>query len=245
MSERVKIIALRGASHEAPENTVAAIKEAVKAGVDVVALDVQGSKDDEPVLIGDARVDRVTNGQGRVAHLTLKELQQLDAGSWFDPKFAGTKLATLEEGLKALGKKTRAMLLLPQMDAGGKLAANVLAALKTRGASDDLLVFTDSGTLKGLREKAPGAGCVLALDEKVDGWIHLEKARSLGLKTIRPHARQVNAKLVRDARARELTVYVHFADEADDLRELVELKVDGIVTGRPERLKEILDGAKS
>ncbi len=244
MAESVTVIALRGALHAAPENTVPAIKEAVKAGVDIVALDVQPTSDHVPILIGDTRVDRVTNGQGKVTQLALKEIQALDAGSWFDAKFKGTSVATLEDGLAALGKKTRGMFILPQVDAASAFGGNLLAQLKCRAGSGDLLVCPDSGTLKALREKAPDFEYVLALDEKVDGWLHIEKARSLKLNFIRPHTRQLNAKLVGNAHGKKLKVYAHFADEADEMAELIEMKVDGIVTGRPERLQELLAGAK-
>src|SRR5512136_2058667 len=87
----------RGARGHAPENTLASFDLAVEMGVNVVETDVHLSKDGEVVLIHDHTVDRTTNGHGFVKDLTLAELKQLDAGAWFDPRFAGEGVLTLGE----------------------------------------------------------------------------------------------------------------------------------------------------
>lgn len=81
------IIAHRGASGYAPENTIAAFDLAVKMNADMIELDVQLTKDRQIVVIHDDRVDRTTNGSGFVKDFTLEELQKLDAGSWYGPLF--------------------------------------------------------------------------------------------------------------------------------------------------------------
>jgi glycerophosphoryl diester phosphodiesterase len=96
---RPLIMGHRGAMGTAPENTMASFKQAVELGVEAIELDVHLSKDGKVVVIHDETVDRTTNGSGEVAELTLAELQALDAGSWFDPKFAGERIPTLEEVL--------------------------------------------------------------------------------------------------------------------------------------------------
>jgi glycerophosphoryl diester phosphodiesterase len=80
---RPLVIAHRGASGLAPENTIAAFELGVALGADGVELDVHLSKDGRPVVIHDARVDRTTDGTGAVSRLTVEQLQNLDAGSWF------------------------------------------------------------------------------------------------------------------------------------------------------------------
>src|SRR5512136_2560745 len=87
----------RGARGHAPENTLASFDLAVEMGVNVVETDVHLSKDGEVVLIHDHTVDRTTNGHGFVKDLTLAELKWLDAGSWYDPKYAGERIPTLAE----------------------------------------------------------------------------------------------------------------------------------------------------
>ncbi len=104
-SQSIDVIAHRGASAEAPENTLAAFARAITLGADWFELDCTLSKDDEIIVIHDDTVDRTTDGAGAVADLTLGELKDLDAGTWKDPKFAKESIPTLGEALElAKGK---------------------------------------------------------------------------------------------------------------------------------------------
>ncbi len=91
-----QVIAHRGASTYAPENTFAAFDLALDMGVRHFELDVQLSGDNHLVVIHDDKVNRTTDGNGEVSALTLRELQSLDAGAWFGAKFAGERIPTLE-----------------------------------------------------------------------------------------------------------------------------------------------------
>jgi glycerophosphoryl diester phosphodiesterase len=87
----------RGAAGYCPENTIASFKKALELGADYLELDIQMTKDGELVVIHDTTVNRTTNGKGRVKDLTLREIQSLDAGSWFHSNFAGEKIPALSE----------------------------------------------------------------------------------------------------------------------------------------------------
>lgn len=101
-------MAHRGWSGKAPENTLAAIRLAAEeAGIDSIEIDVQLSKDGIPVVIHDFTLERTTNGRGAIGQHTYEELAALDAGSWFDPSFAGEKIPRLEEVLQAVKGKSR------------------------------------------------------------------------------------------------------------------------------------------
>ncbi len=93
------IIAHRGASSYAPENTFAAFDRAFESGARHVELDVHSSRDGHIVVHHDDTLDRTTNGSGPVAEHTLADLKKLDAGSWFNPEFSNEKIPTLEEVL--------------------------------------------------------------------------------------------------------------------------------------------------
>src|SRR6266702_780459 len=93
-------IAHRGASGNAPENTLAAFRKAVALGATFIETDLQLSRDARFVAIHDATVNRTTNGQGAVHDMTLADLRRLDAGSWFGSEFAGERIPTLEEILE-------------------------------------------------------------------------------------------------------------------------------------------------
>ncbi|EOI02991.1 hypothetical protein UAY_00736 [Enterococcus moraviensis ATCC BAA-383] len=100
-----RIIAHRGSKGTHPENTLAAFKEAVHVGSDGIELDVQLSKDNHLIVIHDERVDRTTNGHGEVRDLTLAELKELDAGSWFKKNPVIQEIPTLEEVVLFLKKE--------------------------------------------------------------------------------------------------------------------------------------------
>lgn len=92
----------RGTVQYAPENTIAAFERAIELGVDLLEMDIRETRDGHLVVIHDETVDRTTNGTGKVSDLTLAELQALDAGAWFAPRFKGEKVPTLEETLRAI-----------------------------------------------------------------------------------------------------------------------------------------------
>ncbi|MGB0563445.1 MAG: glycerophosphodiester phosphodiesterase [Spirulinaceae cyanobacterium] len=95
----VQWIAHRGFRAIAPENTLAAIRQAISLGADGLEFDVQRSQDGALVVFHDATLERTTNGQGALATKTLAELKTLDAGRWFAPAFAGEQIPSLAEVL--------------------------------------------------------------------------------------------------------------------------------------------------
>lgn len=95
-----QVIAHRGASAERPECTLSAIRRAVEVGATAVEVDVRTSRDGELFILHDATLDRTTNGEGPASALTLAELQQLDAGSWFDSKYENERIPSLIESAR-------------------------------------------------------------------------------------------------------------------------------------------------
>ncbi len=101
-TRRPLIVAHRGSSGSAPENTLAAFRQAVADGADMIELDVRLSRDGELVVLHDRTVNRTTNGRGKVWDLTRDELKALDAGSWFGRRFAGERIPFLTDVLDVL-----------------------------------------------------------------------------------------------------------------------------------------------
>ena len=91
------VIAHRGRSDVAPENTLEAFSRAIDAGADAIELDVRLTRDGHVAVIHDRRVDRTTSGTGVIGKLTLSEIKDLDAGSWFGPDFKSARVPTLDE----------------------------------------------------------------------------------------------------------------------------------------------------
>lgn len=104
------VIAHRGASSVAPENTLAAAEQGITYGADMIELDIHLTKDGKIVVIHDHTVDRTTNGTGTIADMTLEEVQKLDAGSWKDPKYADQRVPTLDEFLKLVNGRATVLI---------------------------------------------------------------------------------------------------------------------------------------
>ena len=100
------LLAHRGVVRYAPENTLPSFAVAIELGLSI-ELDVYQTRDEHLVIIHDKTVDRTTNGTGEVTEMTLAEIRKLDAGSWFDPRFAGEKVPTLEEVFKLIHERQR------------------------------------------------------------------------------------------------------------------------------------------
>jgi glycerophosphoryl diester phosphodiesterase len=99
------IIAHRGVSEFAPENTLPAFDMAIDKSCDAIEFDVQLTKDLVPVIIHDETIDRTSSGKGYVKDFTLQQLKKYDFGSWFSPKFKNATLPTLEEFFQIASKK--------------------------------------------------------------------------------------------------------------------------------------------
>ena len=99
------IIAHRGSSSAAPENTIAAFDLAVQQGADYIELDVQLTMDHQVAVIHDDTVDRTTNGSGLVKSYTMDQLKKLDAGSWFNQQYTNERIPTLQEILERYSQR--------------------------------------------------------------------------------------------------------------------------------------------
>lgn len=134
--KKVDIIAHRGASGYAPENTMAAFEKALQMKADYIELDVQMSKDGELVIIHDTTVNRTTDINSKlpvaVKNLTLAELRKLDAGSFFAPQFAGERIPTFEEVLDRYKGKIGLLIELKEPSRYPGIEEKVSAALKER-----------------------------------------------------------------------------------------------------------------
>lgn len=146
LAQPFHIIAHRGASGYAPENTMAAFRRAVEMGATEVETDVGFTKDGRLLLLHDDTLDRTTNGHGRPEDFTWAELQELDAGSWHDPRlswdrdYRGERLICLDHLLDAFGARLTYHIELKRPTPG--LPEAVVAALRQRGLSANAFLFS-------------------------------------------------------------------------------------------------------
>jgi glycerophosphoryl diester phosphodiesterase len=126
----VGVIAHRGASAYAPENTLASFRQAVEMKADWFELDCTLTRDGEVIVIHDDKVDRTTNGKGAVRTLSLEEIKKLDAGSWKDPQFAGERLPTLGEALDTAQGHTGVYIEIKDSGEDAQLQAQIMDLVK-------------------------------------------------------------------------------------------------------------------
>lgn len=161
LADPFRIIAHRGASGYAPENTMAAFERAVQMGATEVETDVAFTRDGRLLLFHDFTLERTTDGTGLPEDYTLAELQQLDAGSWHDPKlswdrdYRGEKLITLEDLLDRFGDTLTYHIELKKPMPG--LVPAVVAAITERGLEKNVFIFAieQQAELRQVRELAP------------------------------------------------------------------------------------------
>ena len=146
----IMTIAHRGALKFAPENTLPAIEKAIELGFDYVEMDIKYTGDDIPIVIHDQWVDRTTDGVGDIGEMTLEQIKALDAGSWFGPAFAGTKIPTLEEALQTAQGKICVF-----WDTKGFPRESVIDLFKKYGFDRECLLISFGGLGMGGTNDAP------------------------------------------------------------------------------------------
>jgi glycerophosphoryl diester phosphodiesterase len=231
----VLMIAHRGASGYAPENTMAAFRKALAMGVKFIETDLQLSRDSHYVAMHDDNVNRTTNGEGSVHDMTLAELRKLDAGSWFGSEFAGELIPTLEEILE-FTKKHDAVFYL-ELKPGGSWGGEhaLISAMRQSGEAARCVVISfDPSLLTVVRKIEPTLMTGLLYQGQIEQPI--EKALSIGARQIAVRGDLVSPSLLTEAKKRDLQVVCWTVNQLPHIRMLFEAGVDGIMSDYPDRL---------
>ncbi len=156
LSGAVEIIAHRGFSARAPENTIAALTLALEEGATAVEFDLRTSGDGNPVLMHDKTLSRTTNGIGKVEELSLGELTKLDAGSWFNSTFEGERVPSLAEALECLKVQVKTIFAELKGESTTQNLRNVVSITRAAGLLDKtVFIAKDWSLLDELRRHAP------------------------------------------------------------------------------------------
>jgi len=237
----------RGASYEAPANTLAAFLLAVELGADGIELDVHLSKDGHVVVIHDFDVSATTDGQGLVCDKTLAELKELDAGSWFDPVFAGQRIPTLQEVIDAVGQR---LLLNIELKASGwsdrGLTAEVVKIVEQNGLVDRV-ILSSFNPLTVWRAKWRNPHIATGLLYAQDMPLFRRKAWSRWLvrpAALHPHHAMVDAHYVWWANRQGYRVNAWTVDDLGDMLRLMRQGVDIIITNRPDLLRGVMQAGQ-
>ncbi|QKI83800.1 glycerophosphodiester phosphodiesterase [Kroppenstedtia eburnea] len=236
-------VAHRGASGHAPENTIAAYDLAVKMKADYFEVDVQRSKDGRLVIMHDTTVDRTTDGTGNVKDLTLAQLKQLDAGSWFSPTFAGEKIPTLEEVLdRYRGKGIKILIELkdPSLYPGiEQQVAKALSERKLDKRKDKVVVQSfDLESIQRFHQVLPRVpiGVLASYGDYKETGVTDEHLRSFAAYAdyVNPNKDLVDADLVQRVHRHGMKILPYTVRDRTAADLLFTAGVDGFITDFPE-----------
>ncbi len=237
---RPLVIAHRGASAEAPENTIAAFELAIVHGADGIELDIHLSRDDQPVVIHDFTLERTTDGSGPVRERTVRELKRLDAGGWRGGQFQGQRIQTLQEVLERFRDRTRFWIEL-------KGGSTLYPGIEERVVSMIEVYAVLQGTLvQSFDHHALGQIKALNRDIRLGALIAKPPIGPLirspaGAHALCPGAHLVTERDITEIRGAGLDCYVWTVNEPAQMDRLVEWGVSGIITDHPGLLRARLD----
>lgn len=246
-SEKLSIIGHRGAMGYAPENTIESFRLAKEMEVDFLEFDVQMTKDGELIVMHDTKIDRTTNGIGEIKDMTLEEIKELDAGSWFGEQYSMSKVPTVREIFEEFGNsvnyyiETKAPHNYPGVEEKLIELLNEYNLLEKRGQV--FLHSASKDSLKKMRELAPNTdmGLLFWYTQEADiEQSELEEIKEYADVIIANH-NQLTVEYVDKVKSAGFSIHTYTVNEKEDFLRLVEWGIDGIITNYPDKLIEFLE----
>lgn len=252
-----QIIAHKGASGLAPENTMAAFEKALELGVDQIELDVRNTADEQIIVFHDQRIDRIARDTlgnlllGEVHDFTFAELRQFDVGSWFDSKFADQRIPTLKEVLDTINGQCKVLVEIKHMnhphyhDFADKLVR--LIQSEKNGKDWIILQSYEDKYLEKVHEldsTIKTKALVIGEDSTPLIAFYLETRVHLGraakednrLNALNPNWTTLSPRRIFRMHAKGYKVYAYPVNEREDMIKMLNAGVDGIITDFPDRL---------
>ncbi len=241
-SKKTLVVAHRGASGSAPENTMAAFHKAVVAGADMIELDVRLTKDFHIVVHHDRNVRRTTNGKGNICDLTLQQLRVFDAGSWFNPTFRRERIPTLREVMEFLLPTNVSLNIEVKTDGDPRKRIRfeecvILIIMEKRFEERALVSSFDHRFIKRMHELFP--------DIRTGALYHpVRDARKkpstlcsrIGATTFICRHTQLRPRMVTNAHSHHLSIAAYGVNTVRHFEKVAKLGVDAVVTDWPEKL---------
>ena len=239
----VWVVAHRGASGHAPENTLAAFRKAVEMGARFIETDLQITRDARVIAIHDLTLDRTTSGHGQVHNQTLQEVRALDAGAWFGSRgavsYAGERVPVLDEILSFSAEHDVNFYLEIKSGAAWGVEHTVVAAVRNSNAFARVVILSfDPATLDSVYRLDETAMTGFLCEHPVGDLV--ERAVRLGARQLAPRGDLVTSSLVKKAHEAGLQVVTWTINEPEQMRRLMDAGVDGIMTDYPDRLVSVI-----
>lgn len=232
------VTAHRGSSGSAPENTLAALQQAILDQADMAEVDVQATADGELVLFHDQDLTRTAADSRCLWQLTYAQISQLDGGSWFGAQFAGEPIPRLSDALALAAGRLRLNLEIksysPEPASKDYLVYRVAQQVQTCGFADRcVLTSFDRGLLRRLRQQAPHLKLGLIREtppETVEDWVDLYSLR----------ASCAAPELIRGLQAQNKAVHLWTVNDPEQMRQLIAWGADSLITDFPLRLRQVM-----
>jgi glycerophosphoryl diester phosphodiesterase len=242
-------IAHRGGRRVAPEETLAAYRDAADTGVDVLEMDLHATSDGVVVCMHDATVDRTTDGSGRIRDITFEQLRGLDAGYWFTTdggqsypyRGHGITVPALEEVLETF---TDFYFVTEIKQSSPSIVDAVLDVFERTGTADRVVIAaTDDNVVEEVREKNPEIFTSLAAGEMLTfATLEAQDERTYRPPSgfLQPPWEVADAELMDRARRFDLKVHVWTVDDRPTMERCIDLGIDGIMTDDPALLESVI-----
>jgi len=247
-NENVVLIAHRGASSIAPENTIASINSAIKLNASFIEIDVRQTSDSILILLHDASLDRTTNGKGLVKDKTYSEISELDAGKWFSEKFKNERIPTLESVIKLVNGRCNLVVEIKEgNDYYPNIEKNILKIIEHHNAEKWISIHSfDSEILKTIHQ----INSNIKLNKLIFGKFkflpfifsdriekfEIEELDFVDTYSINYHF--ANEEILNLLKSNGKKVNVWTVDEPQTAKELISFGVDGIITNDLTILRE-------
>lgn len=240
-NQDIMVVAHRGSSGTAPENTFAAINEALEARTHMIEIDVQFTADNEAIVFHDAVLGRTTDGTGKIRNVLSDELTSFDAGSWFDPRFGGEKIPMLLDALALLHNRAYLNIEIkpPRPDENYTHRIDKLAALIEKTNMKPYTLFSsfhyDSlAYLKSLSSEFHTAAIHIPGDSRLPS----EIAKNIMCEAYVCALRDFTLKRSQDAQKHGIYVGVYTVSTEEQLQRALARKAKAIVTNFPARIMQ-------
>ncbi len=240
----LEIVGHRGASYDAPENTVVSVQTAWKQEADSAEIDIHLTQDDRIVLMHDDNTERITGVVHKIAETPSDVLRQLDAGKWKDPRFTGEKIPFLEEILPTIPEGRNLYI---EIKCGPEILPHLKTTIEKSGKKQQIVIIGfDLETVAKSKEWMPSLPTywLRATEKQKDAEVLIPHGRELirmvrenSLDGLDVQSNGITKEFVNAAHEAGLYVYAWTVNDPDEARRLKELGVDGITTDRPGWLK--------
>jgi glycerophosphoryl diester phosphodiesterase len=254
-----QIIAHKGASGLAPENTIAAFQKALELGVDQIELDVRHTLDEQIVVFHDQTLDRIARDTlgnrvtGDVHDFTLEEIKQFDVGSWFDSQYSNERIPTLKEALDLVNGQCKVLIEIKHMDHPHyhDFAEKLVEVVMAENNGEDWIILQsyepkyldevhELDSLIQTKALIIGEDSAPLIAFYIETRMHMGRAKeSNRMKAINPEWKTLSPRRVFQMHAQGYEVHAYPVNEREDMIKMLNAGVDGIITDFPDRALQI------